>query len=235
MATRRIRDILILGSLALIAGGAPIGPVRAASGQSPVADEKASQALKQDWLGRWERHILADARNRYCDKEPGEEIGWRVSPFENGFLEGYEATHETMWLDLLVDWGDSWIARGAKEPDGFIGWPKPEGASTSAVPGFTTDNMLGEAMGLRPLRRDFAHDLRGQPQPRELGRPEHHPVVSDQDGEEVIEDAWLFLSSAKGGRGRGQTNLASQGRTPTASTRTAKWSRSGAIPVVWPW
>jgi len=94
---------LILGSLALIAGGAPIGPVRAASGQSPVADEKASQALKQDWLGRWERHILADTRNRYCDKEPGEEIGWRVSPFENDFLEGYEATHETMWLDLLVD------------------------------------------------------------------------------------------------------------------------------------
>ena len=95
MATGRIRDILILGSLALIAGGAPIGPVRAASDQSPAADEKASQALKQDWLGRWERHILADARNRYCDKELGEEIGWRVSPFENGFLEGYETTHET--------------------------------------------------------------------------------------------------------------------------------------------
>jgi|PeaSoiMetatran63_FD_contig_71_485272_length_914_multi_17_in_0_out_0_1 hypothetical protein len=88
MATRRIRDILILGRFALIAGGAPIGPVRAASGQSPAADEKASQALKQDWLGRWERHILADACNHYCDKELGEEIGWRVSPFENGFLEG---------------------------------------------------------------------------------------------------------------------------------------------------
>jgi len=95
MATRRIRDILILGSLALIAGAAQVGPVRAASGQSPAADEKLPQALKQDWLGRWERHILADARNRYCDKELGEEIGWRVSPFENGFLEGYEATHET--------------------------------------------------------------------------------------------------------------------------------------------
>ena len=52
---------------------------------------------------------------------------------------------------------------------------------------------------------------------------------------DVIEDAWLFLSSAKGGRGRCQTNLASQGRTPTASTQTAKWSRSCAIPVVWPW
>lgn len=39
-------------------------------------------------------------------------------------------------------------------------------------------------------------------------------MVSGPDGEEVIEDAWLFLSSAKGGRGRCQTNLASQGRTP---------------------
>ncbi len=74
-----------------------------------------------------------------------------ISPFENGFLEGYKVTHDTKWLDLLVDWGDSWIARGVKEPDGFIGWPKPEGASTSSVPGFTTDNILGEAMGLRPL------------------------------------------------------------------------------------
>jgi len=151
MATRRVHDILILGSLLLIATGSPIDPVRPASGQSPAADAKASQALKQDWLGRWERHILADTRNRYCDRELGEEIGWRVSPFEKGFLEGYKATHDTKWLDLLVDWGDSWIARGVKEPDGFIGWPKPQGASTSAVPGFTTDNMLGEAMGLRPL------------------------------------------------------------------------------------
>jgi hypothetical protein len=151
MATRRIHDIVILGILAFIAGGGLFVPARVVGGPSPAGDEQIPQALKQDWLARWERHILADARNRYCDRELGEEIGWRVSPFEHGFLQGYQATGDTKWLDLLVDWGDSWIARGVKEPDGFTGWPKPKGASTSAVPGFTTDNMLGEAMGLRPL------------------------------------------------------------------------------------
>ena len=109
MATRQIHRIVIIGSLALIGGELPLGALRPASGQNPATSEKASQASTKDWLGRWERNILADARNRYCDRELGEEIGWRVSPFENGFLHGYEATHDTKWLDLLVDWGDSWM------------------------------------------------------------------------------------------------------------------------------
>ena len=151
MATMRIHGIIILASLTLLAGDSPIGPARPVRGQTPAANAKVSKNLNQDWLDRWERHILADARNRYCDREIGEEIGWLVSPFENGFLYGYEATHDTKWLDLLVDWGDAWIARGVIEPDSFTGWPKPGGASTHTVPDFTTDNMLGEAMGLTPL------------------------------------------------------------------------------------
>jgi hypothetical protein len=54
-------------------------------------------------------------------------------------------------VEMLIDWADSVIRRAVKEPDGHPGWPKAEGASTSAVPGFTTDNQLGEAMGLRPI------------------------------------------------------------------------------------
>jgi hypothetical protein len=38
-----------------------------------------------------------------------------------------------------------------KEPDGYTGWPKADGASTSVMPGLYTDNVLGEAMGLRPV------------------------------------------------------------------------------------
>ena len=52
---------------------------------------------------------------------------------------------------MLVDWADAWIKRGVKEPDGYPGWPKADGASTSVMPGLYTDNMLGEAMGLRPV------------------------------------------------------------------------------------
>ena len=37
----------------------------------------------------------------------GEEIGWLVSPFLNGFYYGYMATGDTKWIDLLVDWADA--------------------------------------------------------------------------------------------------------------------------------
>jgi hypothetical protein len=74
-----------------------------------------------DWLARWEKNITDGMRNRYCDRETGEELGWLVSPFLDGFYYGY------------------------------LGWPKVAGASTSAVQDFYTDNQLGEAMLLRPL------------------------------------------------------------------------------------
>ena len=107
-------------------------------------------AVAGDWLARWEKSILGDARNRYCDRELGEEIGWLISPFLNGFYYGYHATGDPKWVGCLADWADSWIKRGVKEPDGFIGWPK---AGTGGVPEekFLTDSLLGEAMGLRPI------------------------------------------------------------------------------------
>ena len=120
----------------------------AAAARIPQA---AGRDLRKEWLARWEKGILNDVRNRYCDREMGEEIGWLVSPFLNGFYYGYLATHDSKWVDLLVDWGDAWVRRGVKEPDGDLGWPKADGASTSVMAGLYTDNLLGEAMGLRPM------------------------------------------------------------------------------------
>ena len=47
-----------------------------------------------DWLARWQKHIVGDSANRYCDRETGEEIGWIVSPFLDGFYYGYRLTRE---------------------------------------------------------------------------------------------------------------------------------------------
>jgi hypothetical protein len=121
----------------------------------PVAGSavgKMDEALAKDWLARWEKNITGDTRNRYCDREMGEEIGWLVSPFLNGFYYGYVATGDPKWCDMLVDWADSLIKRAVKEPDGFIGWPK-EGATSTASFGkeLYTDSELGEAMALRPI------------------------------------------------------------------------------------
>jgi hypothetical protein len=55
---------------------------RAAGGKPALV---LDAALRKDWLDRWEKNILGDSRNRYCDKETGEELGWMVSPFLNGF------------------------------------------------------------------------------------------------------------------------------------------------------
>jgi hypothetical protein len=106
--------------------------------------------LSKDWLARWEKHILDGARSRYCDRELGEEIGWLISPFLNGFYYGYLATGDPKWVEHLVDWADSWIRRGSKEPDGFIGWPK-SGTGGLFAKDLLTDSLLGEAMGLRPV------------------------------------------------------------------------------------
>jgi hypothetical protein len=135
----------ILGLASGLAGAAAIGKPR--EKVAPTMDETRAR----EWLSRWEANILEDARNRYCDREMGEEIGWLVSPFLNGFYYGYLATGDVKWVERLVDWADSVIRRGVKEPDGYVGWPKAAGASTNAVADFTTDNQLGEAMGLRPI------------------------------------------------------------------------------------
>jgi len=120
---------------------------------APAGAYSVDPALARDWLARWEKSILNDARNRYCDKEMGEELGWLVSPFLHGFYYGYLATGDAVWIDRLLDWADAWIRRGIKEPDGYTGWPKDDGASTGVVPGLYTDNILGEAMALLPVIR----------------------------------------------------------------------------------
>ncbi len=118
----------------------------------PVSTTPATldAALVKDWLSRWEKNILSDGRNRYCDHELGEEIGWLVSPFLNGFYYGYQATRDSQWVEHFADWADAWIQRGVKEPDGYIGWPK-RGSGGSQAESLLTDSLLGEAMGLRPV------------------------------------------------------------------------------------
>jgi len=104
-----------------------------AAGAPETQTVPATDALSQDWLPRWERKITGAMRNRYCDRETGEQLGWLVSPFLNGFHYGYLATADTKWIDRLIDWTDTVVERGVTEPDGYVGWPKEAGASTRSV------------------------------------------------------------------------------------------------------
>jgi hypothetical protein len=118
----------------------------AATVELPV--EWIDPATAKGWQERWEKSILErSAKNRFCDTEMAEELGWLVSPFLDGFYYGYLATHDSKWVERLVDWADSCIRRGVKEPDGYLGWPKV----SAQTEGFDYDSMLGEAMMLRPM------------------------------------------------------------------------------------
>lgn len=114
---------------------------------------KMDLATSNDWRTRWEKSIQNEARNRYCDKEMGEETGWLMSPLMNGFYYGYMATNDTQWVDSLVDWTDSWIKRQVMEPDGYPGWPKLGAAGTDVdkLNSYNADSLLGDAMVLRPV------------------------------------------------------------------------------------
>ncbi len=129
----------------LVQPGRAAGPTASGVGGSGVSADPT-----RDWLAKWEPYIISSSRNRYCDRETGEEIGWLISPYLSGFCYGYLATKDRKWLDRLFDWADAWVRRGVKEPDGFVGWPKSESGGMYAKE-FYTDNQLGEAMGLRPL------------------------------------------------------------------------------------
>ncbi len=114
-------------------------------------------AIVKDWMQRWKENIRRDSSNiRYCDKEMGESIGWFVSPYLWGYYYGYKATGETEWVDRLIDWTDSVVKRGIKEPDGFLGWPKDEDADVlDYLPPDEklryTDVEVGDALFFRPV------------------------------------------------------------------------------------
>lgn len=140
-----LRFLVVLGLALLAAGSVPAADVQ------PSADAVMDQAKAKDWLTRWEKGILQDARGRPCDRELGEELGWIVTPFLDGFHYGYLATRDPKWIDLLADWAEAISRRGVNEPDGFVGWPKVGATGTEATRELYTDSQLGEAMMLRPL------------------------------------------------------------------------------------
>ena len=84
-------------------------------GAAPLVDA----ATAKDWLARWEKFTIDSARERACDKETGEGIGWLLSPRLTGFYYGYMATRDQKWVEMLVDWTDSWIRARAERAGRF--------------------------------------------------------------------------------------------------------------------
>ncbi len=114
---------------------------------------RMDEAKAKEWLARWEKNLINEERNRYCDKAVGEDIAWLMTPFMDGFYYGYMATQDTKWVDQEVEWADSLIKRAVKEPDGYVGWPgkDPHGTQVDGLDRLFGDSMLGDAMVFRPI------------------------------------------------------------------------------------
>lgn len=173
-----------LSGTALALAAAPAfsrGQARAAPAQG--APPWIEPALAKSWLEQWQQSIRNDARSRSCDKELGEEIGWLISPFLNGFYYGWLATRQTEWVDRLADWTDAWVRRGLTEPDGFTGWPKRDaaGTDTDQLNSYNADSLLGEAMALRPVTLMAGQILKDPAlQPKYLAKAESYLKLSEQ-------------------------------------------------------
>ena len=115
---------------------------------------KMSEAKQKVWLSRWDQQISGESKGyRMCDRALGEDIAWTVAPMMDGFYNGYMATKNTKYVDMLVDWTDSLIKRAVKEPDGYVGWPSKAAAGTAVdnLDDFNADSFLSDAMAFRPI------------------------------------------------------------------------------------
>lgn len=148
---RRTFSIQVLGASAALLSH-PLGTLSRVMAAEPTDSIQhfARSEEGRRWLKEWEAHILAPEKTRYCDTELGEELGWLVSPYVNGFYQGYLATQNTSWIDRLIEWTDACIVRATLDPDGFRGWPKGNGGGGESAD-FDADSLLGETMLTRPV------------------------------------------------------------------------------------
>jgi hypothetical protein len=147
------------GTFVVTTGLATVGHhLEAASPADPWIDP----ALAKDWLERWQKDILGEARSRACDRENGEGLGWLVSPVLNGFYYGFLYTRDPQWIEHLVDWTDAIVVRAVREPDGFKGWPQGNGSGGESKE-YKADSLLGEAMFLKPVV-SLAHTILTSPE-----------------------------------------------------------------------
>ena len=143
--------------------------VQAAAAEKPAPMVKIDNTKFNDWLARWQKNIVGDARNRYCDKDMGEDIAWRITPFTDGFYYGYVATHDPKW------------ARYAHRLDRLLGQAGGEGAGRLSG---LAQPRRGRNQGRQPRRlhrRQHAGRDDGHPRSRAPGR--RNPQDAQHEGQ----------------------------------------------------
>jgi len=85
---------------------------------APAQDSEAAQAAERIYNQRMQDPFW---KLEYS----GEDFAWHAASGMSGFLDGYEATGDTVFLDWGVKYYDALIAKMAEGPDGYKGWIGP--------------------------------------------------------------------------------------------------------------
>ena len=88
----------------------------------------------------------------------GENFAWHAASGMGSFLQGYEATGNTVYLDWGVKYYDAVLARMAEGPDGYKGWIGPYIYNTKRW----CDCHVGDAILFDPIL-DFAYAVERDP------------------------------------------------------------------------
>ena len=131
------RRSFLARTAAVAVGGAALSraPFASADVHPEGTADPLDPKLARDWLERWEQSILKSSRQRYCDRETGEEIGWLVSPFLDSIdVEGIVTAFEH---GLVFDKTD--LQRLIATNRDFMWNQKVEGAAFQRIDGGRPD------------------------------------------------------------------------------------------------
>ena len=104
----------------------------------------------------WRRRM---ARRRPCSSRPcatqwrhsqdgaGEQFGWGINYYAGGFVQGYQRTKDTAWLDGAVKLSEYCIEKMRTGPDGYKGWVGDDQTGRGTWP----DNHVGDAIIFAPM------------------------------------------------------------------------------------
>ena len=102
---------------------------------APAQDSQAAQSAERIYNERMQDPY-------WKEESTGERFAWHAVYGMSGFLEGYEATGNTVFLDWGVKYYDAIVAKLAVGPDGYKGWIGPYDYSTN----YWCDCHVGDAL-----------------------------------------------------------------------------------------
>ncbi len=125
----RVTFAAVMGLAAVFAGGA----------MALAQEDSTPEALLQ--------HTIGDVSGGIPQNGAGEQFGWGINYYAGGFVQGYQRTKDTAWLDGAQKLSEYCIEKMRTGPDGYKGWIGDDLSDR----GTWADNHVGDAIIVAPM------------------------------------------------------------------------------------